>query len=106
MLSGHAALLADQESAKKLSTLQTVLLIAGSPSAQSRSAALLDAVAYRLAQHNNLAVEMLSVRELPASPLLLADWTHPSVVAAIARVARAQAVVVATPVYKAAYSGM
>ena len=89
-----------------MSTSQTVLLIAGSPSAQSRSAALLDAVAQQLAQHNNLTIDRLNIRELPASALLLADWTHPSVVAAIAQVARAQAVVVATPVYKAAYSGM
>ena len=89
-----------------MSTSPSVLLIAGSPSGQSRSAALLDSVAERLLLQKNLTVDRLNIRELPASALLLADWDHPSIVAAIAQVARARAVVVATPVYKAAYSGV
>ena len=89
-----------------MSTSPSVLLIAGSPSGQSRSAALLDSVAERLLQQKNLAVDRLNIRELSASALLLADWDHPSIVAAIAQVARAHAVVVTTPVYKAAYSGV
>ena len=89
-----------------MSTSPSVLLIAGSPSGQSRSAALLDSVAERLLLQKNLTVDRLNIRELPASALLLADWDHPSIVAAIAQVARSHAVVVATPVYKAAYSGV
>jgi FMN reductase len=51
-------------------------------------------------------VERLNIRELPAQPLLLAEWNHPAIVKAIDQIARAKAIVVATPVYKAAYSGL
>jgi FMN reductase len=84
----------------------TVLLIAGSPSEQSRSTALLDSVSHRLALRSGFMVERLNIRELPAQALLLAEWGHPAIAAAIAQVARARAIVVATPVYKAAYSGL
>ena len=89
-----------------MSAKPTVLLIAGSPSDPSRSAALLDAVSLRLALHSRLTVERLNIRELPAEALLLAQWGHPAIVRALAQVAQAQAIVVATPVYKAAYSGV
>jgi len=89
-----------------MSAKPTVLLIAGSPSDPSRSAALLDAVSLRLALHSRLTVERLNIRELPAEALLLAQWSHPAIVRALAQVAQAQAIVVATPVYKAAYSGV
>jgi len=83
----------------------TVLLIAGSPSDPSRSAALLDAVQQRL-QLRGVDVERLQIRDLSPQALLLADFGHPSVVGVVAQVARARAIVVATPVYKAAYSGV
>ena len=83
----------------------SVLLIAGSPSEQSRSSGLLDWVSQRLTQHGQ-TVDRLHIRELPAAALLLADWKHPAVVRAIEQVARATVIVVATPVYKAAYSGV
>lgn len=85
---------------------QTILLIAGSPSERSRSAALLDAVASQLAVHSDARVERLNLREVPAAPLLLAEWAHPAVKSLIAQVQRAHVIVVATPVYKAAYSGI
>jgi len=86
--------------------LPTVLLIAGSPSESSRSAALLDSVSLRLALRGELKVERLNIRELPAEALLLAQWGHPAIVKALGQVERACAIVVATPVYKAAYSGV
>lgn len=82
-----------------------VLLIAGSPSAPSRSTALLDAVADRLALRD-IETHLLQVRELPAAALLAADTSHPAIVRALDHLAAAPAVVVATPVYKAAYSGL
>jgi FMN reductase len=66
---------------------------------------LLDAVGDRLASRH-ARIERLSIRDLPAQALLLADWNHPAIVGAIAKVAEARVVVVATPVYKAAYSGV
>jgi len=83
----------------------SVLLIAGSPSEHSRSAALLDAVATRLGLRQAL-VDRLRIRELSPQALLLADTTHATVKHALAQIESARAVVVATPVYKAAYSGV
>lgn len=83
----------------------TVLLIAGSPSELSRSTALLDAVGERLARRG-ARVDRLTVRNLPAQPLLLAEWSHPAIERAITQVAQARVIVVSTPVYKAAYSGV
>jgi FMN reductase len=83
----------------------TVLLIAGSPSAPSRSAVLLDAVAARLAERD-VPVERLAIRELAAHALLLGEASHPSVQRAVEQVRRADVIVIATPVYKAAYSGV
>jgi FMN reductase len=82
----------------------SILLIAGSPSERSRSAALLDSAGRRLRAAGQ-QVSTLAVRDLSADALVRADFAHPSVVEATARVAAAHAVVVATPVYKAAYSG-
>ena len=83
----------------------SVLLIAASPTQPSRSAALLDAVGQRL-QARGAHTEHLSLRELEPRALLLADTRHPHIAQAVAQVASAQVVVVATPVYKAAYSGV
>lgn len=48
----------------------------------------------------------IEVRALPAQPLLSADLRHPSIAEAAALFTKADGVVVATPVYKAAYSGL
>ena len=83
----------------------SVLLIAGSPSERSRTAALLEATGQRL-ESRGVQVNRLRVRDLHPQALLLADFGHPSVLAAQALVANASVLVVATPVYKAAYSGI
>ena len=86
-------------------TTSTVLLIAGSPSAPSRSTALLEAVGTRLALRG-ARIERVAVRDLPAAALLSGDASHPALQRAAEQLAQARAVVVATPVYKAAYSGV
>ncbi len=83
----------------------SVLLIAGSPSERSRSAALLDSVSQRLLLRG-AKVERLHIRDLSPQSLLLGDTAHRTIAAAINQVSRARAIVVATPVYKAAYSGV
>jgi FMN reductase len=83
----------------------SALLIAGSPSERSRSAALLDAVAQRLSVRGAL-VDRIHIRDLSPQALLLADTGHRSISQAIGQVAHARVLVVATPVYKAAYSGV
>jgi len=83
----------------------SVLLIAGSPSERSRTAALLDAAGQRL-ETRGVLVNRLRVRDLSPQALLLADYGHRSISQAIGQVAQAKVIIVATPVYKAAYSGV
>jgi FMN reductase len=82
----------------------TILLIAGSPSTPSRSTRLLNHVGEKLALLGH-RYQRLQVRDLPATALLQADFGNAELAAATALVENAAAVVVATPVYKAAYSG-
>jgi FMN reductase len=83
----------------------TVLTLSGSPSPNSRSARLLDHAAAQL-RTRGIATRRITVRELPADALLGARADEPALAAAIADVVQAQAIVLATPVYKAAYSGL
>jgi FMN reductase len=83
----------------------TVLLIGGSPSLRSRSSALLESVGQRLEQRGT-QVQRVVVRDLAPAALVHADFSDRSIVDAAEKVAQASAIVVATPVYKAAYSGV
>lgn len=83
----------------------TTLFVSGSPSTRSRSSGLISHLRARLV-HAGLPTEHLALRELPAQPLLHGDATAVGIVDALDRVARAEAIVIATPVYKAAYSGL
>ncbi|MFE0388185.1 NADPH-dependent FMN reductase [Streptomyces bungoensis] len=85
--------------------MATVLSVSGSPSATSRTARLLRHLDRRLAAQGHEVVP-LDVRTLPAEALLGADIRHPAIVEATELVARADGVVIGTPVYKAAYSGL
>lgn len=48
----------------------------------------------------------IDVRDLPAAALLRADFKDVDIQAALTQIEQASAVVIATPVYKAAYSGV
>ncbi|MFJ3496623.1 NADPH-dependent FMN reductase [Streptomyces sp. NPDC086091] len=85
--------------------MATVLSVSGSPSATSRTARLARHLDDRLRRQGHEVVS-LQVRSLPAEALLGADFGHPAIVEAAAQFARAEGVVIATPVYKAAYSGL
>jgi FMN reductase len=82
-----------------------ILGISGSPSPRSRSAWLLGLACERLAgtAHH---VHAVAVRDLPGAPLLAADAADPALRRSIEQLAQADVVVVATPIYKAAYSGL
>jgi FMN reductase len=82
----------------------SILLLAGSPSIPSRSTRLLHHVGERLASLGHRYIK-LHVLDLPAQALLQADFNNADLKLAKAQVAEVEAVVVATPVYKAAYSG-
>ncbi|MET9391264.1 NADPH-dependent FMN reductase [Streptomyces sp. NPDC006624] len=85
--------------------MATILSVSGSPSATSRTARLLRQLDARLAAQGHEVIP-LDVRTLPADALLGADFRHPAIVRATALVEQADGVVVGTPVYKAAYSGL
>ncbi|MBW8796934.1 MAG: NADPH-dependent FMN reductase [Streptomyces sp.] len=82
-----------------------VLSVSGSPSASSRTGRLLRHLDQRLAAQGHEVVP-LDVRTIPAEALLGADFRHPAIVEATGLFARADGVVVGTPVYKASYSGV
>ncbi|ARF71903.1 NADPH-dependent FMN reductase [Streptomyces sp. NPDC012600] len=85
--------------------MATVLSVSGSPSATSRTARLLRHLDADLIAQGHEVIP-LDVRTLPAEALLGADFAHPEIVRATELFARADGIVIGTPVYKAAYSGL
>ncbi|MFM9593683.1 NADPH-dependent FMN reductase [Streptomyces scabiei] len=85
--------------------MATVLSVSGSPSVSSRTAKLVRHLDARLAAQGHEVVP-LDIRTIPAEALLGADFRHPAVVEAAELFDRADGIVIATPVYKAAYSGV
>jgi FMN reductase len=85
--------------------VSSIVALAGSPSTTSRTVALLTHLAGGLRADGH-DVTVVPVRGLPAEALLSADAGNPSVAAAVAEVAAADGLIVASPVYKAAYSGV
>lgn len=81
-----------------------VVTLAGSPSQRSRSGVLLD-VARNWLHQRGAEVRSYAVRDFPAEDLLHARFDSPRVIELIEQVARADGLVVATPVYKASIAG-
>ncbi|MDH2237104.1 NADPH-dependent FMN reductase [Pigmentiphaga sp. GD03639] len=85
--------------------MHSILTITGSPSAVSRSTLLAQTLDAHLEQAG-YATRSLNVRDLPAQALLSADTTDAHIAAALRSLAPVDAVIIATPIYKAAYSGI
>lgn len=83
-----------------------ILLISSSPTLPSRSTALLASFGEKLKSIAGIHTSSLSIRDLPPQSLLHADWNNALLAQAIAAVDAADALVIATPIYKAAYSGL
>ena len=83
----------------------TILIVSGSPSATARPGVVVahTEAALRAAGHT---VSVLRVRDLPTVALLAEDRRHPDISAALAAVTAADGLVVISPVYRAAYSGL
>lgn len=82
-----------------------IVLIAGSPSKSTRSASLFRRIVEGT-QRQGVHATTIEVRDLPAVDLLGGMRDSAALAPAIAAVAAAQGIVVATPVYKAAYTGL
>lgn len=85
--------------------MSDVLTIAGSPSVNSRSAALLEQLCGTLAGQG-LHTRALNVRDLPPEDLIYGRVESPAVLEWTAQLRQARAVVIATPIYKASFSGV
>lgn len=81
-----------------------VVTLAGSPSQRSRSAVLLE-VARRWLHERGVEVRDYQVRDFAAEDLLHARFDSPQVLELLEQVARADGLVIATPVYKASIAG-
>ena len=82
-----------------------VVTIAGSPATPSRCAAALE-TASDLLERRGLSTAAINLRALPAEALLWARFNDPAIQRTTELVSQARAIVVATPVYKASYSGL
>ncbi|MEU6645633.1 NADPH-dependent FMN reductase [Saccharomonospora sp. NPDC046836] len=82
-----------------------ILALSGSPSPTSRTEAVVEQLAVRLRRQGH-RVALAPIRELPAGALLSGDAEHPDIAAVADAISSADGLVVASPVYKAAYSGL
>ena len=80
------------------------LTLGGSPSQRSRSGVLLDKTRQWL-QQQGVEVVSYQIRDFPAEDLLHARFDSPKVIDLLQQVANADGLVIATPVYKASFSG-
>jgi FMN reductase len=85
--------------------MSALLVLSGSPSASSRTARVGEHLTQQLSL-TGFDVHHLDLRSLPPDALLAGETDHPEVRRALAEVERASGVVVATPVYKSAYTGL
>ncbi len=83
----------------------TIVALSGSPSLTSRTAQLIPHVEPAL-RRAGYRVETIPIRQLPADDLFAGQVSAPPISEALATMERAAGVLIATPIYKAAYTGM
>lgn len=81
-----------------------VVSLGGSPSQRSRSGVLLER-SQRWLQAQGVEVVSYQVRDFPAEDLLHARFDSPKVLDLLAQIENADGLLIATPVYKASFSG-
>ena len=82
-----------------------ILLISGSPTASSRSGALLTYSQSWIRNKSSLETVLISVRDFPADDLILAKYDSPAFAGFKQQVSDATGIIISTPIYKAAYTG-
>jgi FMN reductase len=85
--------------------MSLVMVISGSPSQRSKTAMVGDYVVNQLALRS-IEARHLAVQQLPAGPLLAGNCDDPQISEAIRLVEHADGLVIATPTFKASYSGL
>ena len=85
--------------------MAVIATISSSPNRTSKTDAVLSDIARQLQRAGHVVVPVV-LRDLPAEPLLRGNAHDPDIARAVAALEAADAVVVSTPVYKAAYGGL
>lgn len=85
--------------------MSEIILISGSPSEESRTETVLRYVA-SLLKEEGIAISHLSVRDVNAEDIIKGRFDSPEIQEVSKRIANAQGVIIGSPVYKAAYSGV
>lgn len=82
-----------------------ILGIAGSPSHPSRSYSLVE-YASKILSQQGLTVDIILARDIPAEDLVFGRYNSPALEKPKALLEKASGVIIATPIYKAAYTGV
>ena len=85
--------------------MHDIVIISGSPSADSRSQKVLSYIGARF-NEKGLSIGHISVRDISAEDLMLGNFNSPEVTGAAEKIRSAKGIIVGSPVYKAAYSGV
>lgn len=85
--------------------MSQIVIINGNPSLTSRLNGLIEYAEQYLRQAG-FTIEHIQVTSLPAEDLIHAKFDSPAILAANQKVERAQGIIIASPVYKAAYTGL
>lgn len=91
--------------AERGSYMGKAVIINGNPSQVSRLNGMIQYVEQRLLQAG-IEIEHIRVAELPAEDLIKAKFDSEAILHANKKVEEAEAIVIASPVYKAAYTGV
>lgn len=82
-----------------------VTIIAGGIKTESRLNGLIQLAANQLT-NNGTEVKIIEVHKIQAEALVTADFTHPDIHLANSEIESSSGVIIATPIFKAAYSGV
>ncbi|OKH33234.1 FMN reductase (NADPH) [[Phormidium ambiguum] IAM M-71] len=85
--------------------MANILAIAGSPSHPSRTYSLVEYTT-NLLQQQGYNINIISVRDFPAEDLVFGRYDSPNLEQPKALLEKANGVIIATPIYKAAYTGL
>lgn len=85
--------------------MSNIVIISGSPNASSRLNGITQYVQQQLSE-KNLSTNLITVVSLPAEDLIQARFNSPAIIEANKLVEDADAVIIASPVYKASYTGV
>ncbi|BAY49520.1 NADPH-dependent FMN reductase [Scytonema sp. HK-05] len=85
--------------------MANILAIAGSPSHPSRTYGILEH-STKILQQEGFQTDILSVRDVPAEVLAYGQYDSPALEQPKGLIERADGIIIATPIYKAAYTGV